>query len=141
MAGLDIIVRVTSDCPLIDGHLLRAFVDEYIELGDERTYMCNSSVTYPRGLDVEIFSRQLLDEAHAKAVLPAQREHVTPYLYQNEDASIRVIRKQLPEDKSHLRMTLDTPEDFALLRTLIEDFAAVDKEYLALMALLETQPE
>lgn len=137
MAELDIVVRVTSDCPLIDGYLLRAFVDEYQTLNDTNVYMCNSSETYPRGLDFEIFSMDLLKEAFDQAHTVPQREHVTPYFYEGASGRVRIIRQQLATDKSHMRFTLDTPADFELLRALIETHEAHRLNYQEIIELLD----
>ena len=79
--GLDVVVRVTSDCPLVDGPLIGEAVRGYLAEGNPLVYRSNSIVrTFPRGLDFEIFSMQLLAEAYENATLPYEREHVTPYL-------------------------------------------------------------
>lgn len=79
---LDVIVRVTSDCPLIDGELIAAGIDHYLAFDETRQYVTNGQRrTFPRGFDFEIFSRELLEEAYQNAVEPYEFEHVTPYFY------------------------------------------------------------
>src|SRR5262245_34128657 len=81
--ALDVVVRVTSDCPLIDGRVVAAGVERYLAEDDPRLYAANTlERTYPRGFDFEIFSADLLREAHKDATRPEDREHVTSYLHQ-----------------------------------------------------------
>ena len=90
--GLDIIVRVTSDCPLVDGPLIGAAVARYLEECNPLVYRSNSIVRpFPRGLDFEIFSMEMLAEAYANATLPYEREHVTPYIKANPAMVGRVV--------------------------------------------------
>ena len=143
--GLDVIVRVTSDCPLIDGPLIGAAVARYLAEDNPLVYRSNSIVrTFPRGLDFEIFSMQMLSEAHAIATLPYEREHVTPYIKANPATAGRVIFRDEVwpgGDFSRFRITLDTAEDYAVLRTLIEQYHAERLDVVDLLALLEAHPE
>ena len=142
---LDVIVRVTSDCPLVDGPLIGAAVARYLAEGNPLVYRSNSIVrTFPRGLDFEIFSMEMLAEAYANATLPYEREHVTPYLKANPATAGRVIYRDevWPDgDFSRFRITLDTAEDYAVLKALIEQHHAQDLNLADLLALLEAQPE
>ena len=77
------IIRITADCPLIDPHLIDEMIDVYEENAcDIITNVPddNSQMTYPRGLDIEIFRTTLLKEAFDKAESKYDREHVTPYI-------------------------------------------------------------
>ena len=143
--GLDVIVRVTSDCPLVDGPLIGAAVARYLEEGNPLVYRSNAIVrTFPRGLDFEIFSMQLLAEAYANAALPYEREHVTPYIKANPATAGRVvIRDEVwpGGDFSRFRITLDTAEDYEVLRQLIELHGAAELGVADLLALMEAHPE
>jgi spore coat polysaccharide biosynthesis protein SpsF len=143
--GLDVIVRVTSDCPLVDGPLIGAAVKRYLDENDPWVYRSNSIArTFPRGLDFEIFSMEMLAEAHAQATLPYEREHVTPYLKANPATAGRVLYRDevWPDgDFSRFRITLDTAEDYDVLRALIEEHRAADLGVADLLALLEAHPE
>ena len=92
----------------------------YLEEGNPLVYRSNSIVrTFPRGLDFEIFSMEMLAEAYANATLPYEREHVTPYLKANPATAGRVIYRDEVwpgGDFSRFRITLDTAEDYAVLR-------------------------
>ncbi|ALW85911.1 acylneuraminate cytidylyltransferase [Hymenobacter sedentarius] len=142
---LDVIVRVTSDCPLVDGPLIGAAVARYLEEGNPLVYRSNSIVrTFPRGLDFEIFSMELLAEAYANATLPYEREHVTPYIKAKPATAGRVIYRDEVwpgGDLSRFRITLDTAEDYEVLRALIEQYGAAELRVADLLALLEAHPE
>ncbi|UOG76751.1 glycosyltransferase family protein [Hymenobacter tibetensis] len=140
--NLDVIVRVTSDCPLLDGKLIADSVQEYLRVNDSRLYLSNVlERTFPRGLDFEIFSRELLEEAFQQATLPTDREHVTPYIHQNRSGRVRFQHVIRAENCSAYRLTVDTVEDFQLIKTLIEEYRASDLPTDALIALLEQHPE
>ncbi|OPX90128.1 MAG: 3-deoxy-manno-octulosonate cytidylyltransferase [Pelotomaculum sp. PtaB.Bin013] len=112
------VVRITSDCPLIDP----VVCDEIIGCFQQNVYDLVTNAggdltqrTYPRGLDTEVFSFQLLEEVFKKADVKYQREHVTPYIYEHSD---RIFYYKNQVDYSRYRWTLDTAEDFALIREI-----------------------
>jgi spore coat polysaccharide biosynthesis protein SpsF (cytidylyltransferase family) len=120
----DAIVRITSDCPLIDPQLvddvIRVFMDQHAD------YACNVIPrTYPRGLDAEVFSNSALTKASEIADQPYQREHVTPLLYERRDL-FRVASTRGEKDFSRHRWTLDTPEDLRLIREIYSALANRD---------------
>ena len=141
--GLDVVIRVTSDCPLIAPELISEGVAAYLAAQDANLYVSNSAPqrSYPRGFDYEIFSRQLLEEAFAHATLPADREHVTPYLHQNRSGRVHFRNLMRPQDASAYRLTVDTPEDFALIQILLTDYQAGTLTGEELTALLAAHPE
>jgi len=143
--GLDVIVRVTSDCPLVDGSLVGAAVERYLAENNPSVFRSNSIIrSFPRGLDFEIFSMQMLAEAHAQATLPYEREHVTPYIKASPATAGRVINRDEVwpgGDYSRFRITLDTAEDYQVLRALIEQHHAERLNVADLLALLEAHPE
>ena len=142
--GLDVVVRVTSDCPLVDGPLIGAAVARYLTDADPLELRSNSIIrSFPRGLDFEIFSMQMLAEAHERAASPFEREHVTPYLKTGPAASrFRNVDEVWPGgDFSRFRITLDTSEDYEVLRRLIEEHHADQLALPELLALLESHPE
>ena len=142
--GLDVVVRVTSDCPLVDGPLIGAVVARYLADADPLEFRSNSLIrSFPRGLDFEIFSLPMLTEAYERAATPYEREHVTPYLKTGPAAArFRNVDEVWPGgDFSRFRITLDTPEDYEVLRRLMEEHQAHELALPALLALLEAQPE
>lgn len=135
--NLDVIVRVTSDCPLIDGLLIKEGLDNYLTLNNPRVYYSNCiSRTYPRGLDFEIFSFDLLKEAYFNAYTDSDKEHVTPYINQNKNGNVVVVDHKKDEDSSDLRWTLDTPDDWKLIKLLFEEFNAETLTYCQLIDLI-----
>lgn len=117
----DAIVRITADCPLMDPTILEKMIQFYRDHADSYDYISNSlERTYPRGLDIEVFSAAALDTAFQEAKQPFEREHVTPYIYRHPE---RFRLCNLPYSGPSLaehRWTVDTHEDFALIRLIIE---------------------
>lgn len=117
----DVIVRVTADCPLIDP----AVVDEavYHFLAEYPRYDFVSNVekrTYPRGMDVEVFSFNSLQKAAKEANLPEEREHVTPYFYRHPELfHLGSIAGEI--DNSRFRWTVDTEDDFRLISLILQN--------------------
>jgi len=116
----EVVIRVTGDCPLIDPKIIDEVVDFYLSKLPPCDYVSNSlERTYPRGLDVEIFSFQVLDKAFHQAKKPEEREHVTLYFYEHPESFSLGSFKQAV-DQSHLRWTVDTEEDFELISLIIK---------------------
>ena len=77
--NLEHIVRITSDNPLIDPKIVDMVIEKY--MNTEYDYVTNALIrTYPYGTETEVFSMIALEKAWKKAVLPSEREHVTPYM-------------------------------------------------------------
>lgn len=118
------IVRVTSDCPLIDPELVDAVV-KFAKVNDV-DYASNILLErFPDGQDIEVFKFVALEQAWKEAILLSEREHVTPYLRKNctfnggnlfSSANFACV-----DDFSQIRMTVDEPRDFELISKLIED--------------------
>ncbi len=121
LAGADLVVRVTADCPLIDPALVGRLIAAFQE-GQPLDYLSIDSTRYPRGLDAEIFPRRLLDEAAANAADPAEREHVTPYLYRRPDRFRlgTALVPDAPVEPADQRWCVDEPADYELVRRLLE---------------------
>lgn len=138
--SLDVIVRVTSDCPLVDGVVIASAVSEFLTADDPGLYLSNTRGSgFPLGFSFEVFSIAALAEAEAHATEPSHREHVTPYFYVGSRFRVRGIT--WPEDKSAYRVTLDTPKDLVLVRALIEDHGAASMSCGEIIALLDGHPE
>jgi len=113
--NIEVVVRVTSDCPLIDPHVMDNIITCYLDGNYEIVTNASSDLsqrTYPRGLDVEVFSFSVLKNAFDHADKTYQREHVTPYIYENSK-NIRYYKNDI--DYSKFRWTLDTEEDLELI--------------------------
>jgi spore coat polysaccharide biosynthesis protein SpsF len=114
----DIIIRITSDCPLIDPILLSEILEFYRH--NKYDYVSNTlRRTYPRGLDVEVFSFSSLKKACDEAQHSEYREHVTPYIYNNSE-TFKIHDFSSRENFSQYRWTLDTIEDWILIKEIYD---------------------
>jgi glutamate-1-semialdehyde 2,1-aminomutase len=134
----DTIVRITGDCPLIDPTLVDCVVERFGTGAFD--YVSNvDPPTFPDGLDIEVFSFEALQRAHKEAALPAQREHVTPYI--RESGLFRKANYAQPDDDSGQRWTVDEPEDLAVVTRIFEHFAPrLDFGWQEVRGLLGTHP-
>ena len=121
----DYVVRLTSDCPLIDPKV----IDETIQYCIDHScdYVRTDAASFPDGLDTEVFKFSALVKAYNEANLTSEREHVTPYIWKNSTAwggnlftSIKLQNIQGVYSASDYRITIDEPEDFEVLKLLIE---------------------
>lgn len=115
---LDIVIRVTSDCPLIDPLVLDEMIHTYLD--NECDVLTNVGMeaeerTFPRGLDAEMFSFAVLEEAFKSATEKYQKEHVTPYIYEHSENTFYYNHAI---DYSKHRWTVDTQEDFELITAI-----------------------
>lgn len=140
--NLDVVVRITSDCPLIDPKIIDDIVQFYKNNNYDIVTNAGNDVenrTYPRGLDVEILSFDILENAYINASEKYQREHVTPYIY--EVAQNKFFYKNQSDYSKH-RWTLDTDEDFQLIKEIYKVlYKGVHDFYLDdIISLLNEQP-
>jgi spore coat polysaccharide biosynthesis protein SpsF len=122
MAEADIVIRVTADCPLIDPALIDRLVDRFLAGRTEQPpidYLAIDTARVPRGFDAEIFRRVSLDEAARLAREPAEREHVTPYLYRHPETFRVGAPVGWGEGAWRCRMCVDEPGDLELIRRLL----------------------
>ncbi len=121
----DIIVRVTSDCPLIDPDLMDQVIQYYKGHRERYDYITIGAENFPRGLDVEVFSARALEKACLQGHEAHQREHVTPYIYrENSEFNCGIF----PSDHrlGHHRWCVDEPEDFDLITKILTAFKGKD---------------
>jgi len=123
----DYIVRLTSDCPLIDPIL----IDEVIKLtiDHQLDYVSNTLLElFPDGQDIEVFSWKALEKAWKEAKLASEREHVTPYIRKHCDFNGGTIFKAMNygsnKSYSHIRMTVDESKDLDAIKILVDKFGA-----------------
>ncbi len=119
----DIIVRVTSDCPLFSPDVLTGMLKYFknaLQVNNVPDYMSNTLLrTFPRGLDAEIIRMLALQSAWRSADEPYEREHVTPYIY-NHPKLFCLNNYKSPQDNSFMRWTLDTNEDWDFIANIFE---------------------
>lgn len=125
------IVRVTSDCPLIDPIL----VDEVVQFvqNSGADYGSNTLIEhFPDGQDIEVFTFSALEKAWREATKKSEREHVTPYIRDNSSFKggnlFSAVNFPSPQDFSKIRMTVDEERDFLLVQKLIGDIG-IDKTW------------
>jgi spore coat polysaccharide biosynthesis protein SpsF len=125
------IVRVTSDCPLIDAIL----IDQVIQMALDRNldYVANIlKEEYPDGQDVEVFTFKALEAAWEKATLNSDREHVTPYIRRNSSflngSEFKSANLDCKKNYNHIRMTVDEPEDLVTVQHIMRELGD-DKDW------------
>lgn len=142
--GADVIVRLTGDCPLIDTGMLDDNIQTFLGADPPLDFAANRlpmARTVPIGLDTEICTFAALETAWREAEQPHQREHVMPYFYEHV-ARFRILHIEHKPNYGHLRWTIDTPEDLALLRRIVAHFEGRDDfSWLEVIALFEQHPE
>lgn len=110
-------VRITADCPLVDPDVVTQLVEDFFSHGLD--YAC-TGLSYPDGLDVEVFRAAVLHDAAENARDNYDREHVTPYMKRSTTLQSKVFEYQT--DLSRLRLTIDEPEDFDVLAGIFDYF-------------------
>mgnify|MGYP000374384935 FL=1 len=114
---INTIVRITSDCPLIDPQIVDQAIRKY--QSEDYDYVTNTlSRSYPIGTDVEIFSFEILEKTWQKAILPSEREHVTLFI-RNKKLNFKLGNLKNSKNLGHLRWTLDRVEDLNLIRKIV----------------------
>jgi spore coat polysaccharide biosynthesis protein SpsF len=118
----DYIVRLTADDPLKDAEI----IDKAISLiiANPKIDYCSNSIepSYPDGLDVEVFKREALEEANAKAMRISEREHVTSYIW-NHPQFFNLLNFKYEEDLSEWRWTIDELSDINFIKKLTAPFS------------------
>jgi len=136
---INTIIRITGDCPLIDPLI----VDRGIEIfqSENYDYVTNTFPrTFPDGNETEIFSFNILKKAWENAILPSEREHVTPY-FRNQKQNFKIKNFENTIDNSHLRWTVDFPEDLQLVKTLISKIDSRPIHFEDILHLIKSEPE
>jgi spore coat polysaccharide biosynthesis protein SpsF len=138
----DVVVRVTADCPLLDGDV----VDRVVRtLHAEGTDYASNTLTrsYPRGLDVEALTRDALERTVMAATSKAAREHVTWFIHTESPDSFTRSSVASDVDGSDLRWTVDTPADLAMVRAVYAGLGLADRNvaYPEILAWIREHPE
>jgi spore coat polysaccharide biosynthesis protein SpsF len=115
----DYIMRITSDCPLIDPSICSHLIKVYKMMDVDYV---NTGSSFAEGLDCELFTFKALKRAYLNAKLSSEREHVTMYLHNNpEEFNIYTLENNT--DDSRYRFTLDQDEDYQVICAIIESLA------------------
>jgi len=119
-----IIVRITSDCPLIDPDIIdegiRKFFKKSLDyVGNNIEYKSkkwqNATCNFPQGMTVEVCTFNALRKAWRDAKKPSEREHVFPYVQFNTKF-FRIDNFKKNNDLSYIRCTVDRKEDLKFVR-------------------------
>jgi spore coat polysaccharide biosynthesis protein SpsF len=136
----DRVVRITSDCPLIDPELIDQVVAALAADGSDYASNTLEPRTLPRGLDVEAMTMAALEEAGREDHDPASREHATPFLYRHPER-FRLTRVSSPVDLSAHRWTVDTAEDYELVSRIYDALGRNDFSWHDALAVVEAHPD
>jgi spore coat polysaccharide biosynthesis protein SpsF len=139
---VDVVVRITSDCPLIEPQIIDRVVGEFLDLQPDVDYACNilPHRTFPRGLDTEVMRFDVLERVWHEDLNPAWREHVTLYIRRHPDL-FRIYGVVNATDYSHMRWTVDTVEDLAFACRIYDHFGHDRFSWREVLAVLEEHPE
>lgn len=133
------ILRVTADCPLIDPTIVDKGISIFLK--NSYDYVTNTFPrTFPDGNETEIFSFDLLKRAHDNALLPSEREHVTPYFKNNQNV-FKIKNFSYFRDISNLRWTLDYEVDLILIKKIISKIKFRPILLENILTLLENEPD
>ena len=146
-ARADEVVKIPSDCPLIDPSVIDRVLAFHAERRGSVDYTSNlHPATYPDGNDVEVVPFSVLEEAHCEAVRPFEREHTTPFIWERP-ARYRIANAAwetgLNYSMTH-RWTIDYPEDYAFVRAIYDELWSPAGPPFSLedvLRLLEERPE
>jgi spore coat polysaccharide biosynthesis protein SpsF len=137
----EVIIRITSDCPLIEPTIIDRVVQEFMQRQPEVDYACNvlPRRSFPRGLDTEVIRFDALKRVWQEDKNPAWREHVTQYIYHNLDLfHVHGVMNEI--DYSNMRWTVDTPEDLAFVRHIFDHFGHDRFSWQEVLAVLDDHP-
>lgn len=125
----NVVVRLTGDCPLVDPAIVERHIEIFLAEQPGAEYVTNAATrTMPRGLDVEVVSRDTLLRAHAEATEPSDREHVLPWVRRH----MRLRAVTQPVDLSALRWTLDTMTDYQTISAIYGALHAAKPDFSSL---------
>ncbi len=115
----DNLIRLTADCPLIDISIINEVIDFYQT--SKADYVSNCfPPTFPDGLDVEIFKKEVLIKANSSCQDLRKREHVTEWIRDQEH--LKILNFKNKQDLSFHRWTVDEPEDLEVIRNIVDFF-------------------
>lgn len=134
----EIVVRITSDCPLIDSEIVDKTIQAFMDQSPD--YASNTIVrTYPRGLDTEVISMHALRRAWQEARRPYEREHVTPFIIEHPEEFV-LLPVAGDQDYSAHRWTVDTPEDFEFVQAIYNRLQGKEFSWHDVLDVLAREP-
>lgn len=142
----DVVLKIPSDCPLIDFRIIDEVIIHFMKNIDQYDFVSNlHPATFPDGNDVEIMSFEALSSAWNEAKRKLEREHTTPYFWENPDKfSIGNVEWNSGKNfsQSH-RWTIDYPEDYQFIKTVYDELYPINNRFSMedILNLLEIKPE
>jgi spore coat polysaccharide biosynthesis protein SpsF len=144
--GADVVLKIPSDCPLIDPAVIDRVLDYFYENEQRFDFVSNlHPATYPDGNDVELMTMECLEKAWHEASRPLELEHTTPYIWEHPDKfSIGNVLWEtgLDYSMSH-RFTIDYREDYDFIKRVFEELypQKPDFDLTDILNLLDKKPE
>jgi spore coat polysaccharide biosynthesis protein SpsF len=138
----ELIVETSADCPLIDPEVVGEVISRFAD-GDADYCSNTLERTYPRGMDVQVFPTAVLGEVDRLTDDPADREHVSLYIYEHpERYRLRSVTAAAPRH-TDARLTVDTPEDLALIRAILAELSGGNPAFglSEILDLLDARPD
>ncbi len=134
-----VIVRCTSDCPLIDLTETARVIDHFYSVRSEYDYIsAGPHCGFPNGFDTEVFTFKALKSAFECATEDFEKEHMTQYICRN----MKVADYKNADDLSHWRLTLDEPADYELIKAIYSLFDyRTDFTFDELKQMLSSHPD
>ncbi len=142
----DVVLKIPSDCPLIDPRIVDDVLDYFFNNRGKFDYVSNlHPATHPDGNDVEIMTMACLQKAWDGATRPLELEHTTPYIWENPEVfRIGNVEWQtgLNYSMSH-RFTIDYPEDYQFIKRVFEELYRTRDNFSCqdILDLLQRKPE
>jgi spore coat polysaccharide biosynthesis protein SpsF len=139
----NIIVRITADCPLIDSLVIDKVVKYHLENQREVDYTTKPRA-YPEGLDVEVFSFEILKKAWKEAKKPSEREHVTPYILNHPEIFyLSELSNDINNDFSSMHWSVDEEQDLKFVKKIYKKLYKDGEIFYMedVLKLLKEQPE
>ncbi len=145
-AGADVVLKIPSDCPLIDPNIIDDVLDFYFDNQKQYDFVSNlHPATFPDGNDVEIMSMDCLERTWKEATRPLELEHTTPYIWENQD-KFRIGNVLWSAGKDYSmshRFTIDYPEDYQFIKRVFEELYPANPGFTCedILNLLEEKPD
>ncbi len=147
LEGADLVVKIPSDCPLIDPDVVDGVLEYAIRREGTYDFVSNlHPATYPDGNDVEVIPFRILETAWREADRDYEREHTTPYIWEQPDR-FRIANVEwetgLDYSMTH-RWTIDYPEDYAFIRSVYDALWTPERPVFSLddiLTLLTRKPD
>lgn len=126
---LDIIIRITSDCPFIDPKILDDMINFYLKNRYDYIKNIAESTNFPRGFDIEIFSFNTLEKVVSLASNKQEKEHVTYFIY-NHPEIFKIYNFDIKNLKKfkNLRLTIDEKDDLIMVKEVYKRLKKMGKK-------------